>query len=172
MGNDKEQKNSLSSLDLRFLFFCSIFFSVCLFSCNKGNSEKQIRFQDLGNEGMIQNYPYTFFNSDLLGLDSLVNNRNVWLLIRYNDLCSVKTLPLRIEYVGLQSDTITNKLIDVNLFGKEDINEGKGNFALFESKVLLFRNTEIDADGFISISTPEPNASGIKSIGVFCEKSE
>lgn len=149
--------------------FCFLFFSLFV-ACGNGNDIVSSRYINLGNEGITQGNDYLFENL----IDSLSNKDkkgyNIFLSIRYSDLCNVVSLPLEIEYGSVNSDTISKKSVGLNLFDDKGKPIGKGNFGLYEETQSIISDILVDDYFFISLSCKQPSISGINSIGILIKE--
>ena len=146
-------------------FFILVFLLLCV--CCKGNIEnRDAEFYDFGNEGMAQNLEYVFTPFK----DSLILKANeeykLEISVRYSSLCTLKKLPLHIEYSSLEHDVIHHKDVDIALFDDADNINGKGNFNIFETKFPLINNQKPEEGYFIAVSTPEKSSKGVVSLGI------
>lgn len=152
---------------LSSLFLCFIFLLGCASTANQNNA----LFYDVGEDGLIPDYSYEFSNLDsLLDESSKDSKYNLFLELRFSDRCKIQTLPLKIEFFSLQSDTIFNFDTDINLFSDNDKFTGKGNFGIYENKIPVWTCKKIPEGLTFSVSTPEKNTDGIISIGIIYSK--
>ena len=159
--------NSSKYIPLKiFYFFLSTFFVACGDSYDIVSS----RYINLGNDGISQGTEYLFDNL----LDTLTYNQNkgynILLSIRYSDLCDIAKIPLEMEYGSVNTDTVTQKSIEINLFDKSGKPIGKGNFGCYEETSKIFSDIVIDECFFISLCCKQHSIPGINSIGIIIKK--
>lgn len=124
------------------------------------------RYIDFGKEGMPTSIDCVFDNL----FDSIIIDENkrydIFISIRYSEMCQLQTIPLEIEYGSINSDTIQSKKILINLFDGNDKTIGKGNMGLFETSTELLSDIYLNEGFFVSIKTEQTSAYGITGAGI------
>ena len=150
--------------------FLLVFFSLFIFlSCEKNSQFQEASFFDFGEKGMVPNFQYVFYPFKALSDSSGNDCFSITLAVRYTSEYKYKNLPLKVEYLSSEPDTIIERILSVPLFDDKDGFTGKGNLGIYEAKVPLIEITGFGEDFFISIETPENNTNGILSLGVICK---
>lgn len=155
-------KKLLHPLSLGFL----ILLIFLMGSCYKNPILSHSFFYELGEEGLSQNQEYVFFPFEQMDKDTLGLKYDFFLIIRFSDRYKLKYLPLEIESSDLNCDTIIKEVINLNLFDNDNQLIGKGNFGIFERKILLKKKQLFDESAFVAISTKEKATEGILSLGL------
>lgn len=141
---------------------------------NAGCSEKQnfckSEFIEFNESGMIPGKEYLF--SQLNDSSCLSSSKlfNIVLTIRYTDQCEINVLPLSVDYLSTQTDSIENISIMTPLFDNRGENLGVGNFGFYENEIPLFESRLPHDEFFVSIKTDEPKTKGIISAGIIIKE--
>lgn len=149
------------------LFLLGFFLFI---SCGKIKKIGYSEFNDFGYSGMMPSVVYEYFPCKVLEKDSIDKIYDINLVVKYSLRCHSETLPLEMEVSSLESDTIITEHIDVQLFDKDGVPKGKGNYGVYEKIIPLRKRAKIEEGQSISFSTPMPEAKGIVALGVVCEK--
>lgn len=149
-----------------------IFFPFCifLFSCSTQPEQSRSSFIDFDDSGMLANKEYLFQPFDSISPSIANNLYDLYLELRYSNVCRIKQLPIDIEIGSVWDDSIINKKINLKLFDKDDNFQGKGNFGVYEISANIIDSIKIKDGFFISVSTPESNTKGIISLGTLIKK--
>lgn len=148
-----------------------LFISFFLPSCRQ-SQEQNSSFIDFGSKGMAKNVEYLFHPFDDLK-DSLNSSSryDICLVARYTQQCKLQSLPIDIEIVSLECDTIFNLKKDLSLFNKKGKVLGKGKLAVYETSIPLVKDIKRQEGYSVAVSTPEGNNEGIISIGILRKES-
>lgn len=143
-----------------------------LWACSDKSNIILSEFIDFGSNGIIAEKIYFFepFKNHTFA-DSCFQG-DLSLIIRYSDKCDIKTLPLYVEYMLSEQDTIDNKNLEIQLFDEGGESKGTCTFSINEIETPLFQNAKIDDYFFVSIKTKIENAPGILAAGIIVKPSK
>ena len=156
------------NLILHFLLFL-----VCIGSFTNCKDRSDILYSEFiqfGNTGMIPFQDYVFETN----LDSLYQkvSSDASVMLRYSDLCDLKTLSLKIESSALNSDSIFQKDISIPLFDETGFNKKRDGYGLYEIEIPILNDIDKSEGSFISLLTPDYNTKGIIAIGLIIKKQQ
>ncbi|MCH5227408.1 MAG: hypothetical protein J1F16_06305 [Muribaculaceae bacterium] len=148
----------------------SILFSIAFSSCSlKEESIVSSDFVEFGHDGIVPDKEYVFYPFESVSDTVSSHTFAVSLIVRYTDLCKIKSLPLNIEKGSIWSDSISNFQVELPLFQLNDNSNGKGNFGLYQTLFPLFPSIQNEEGSFISISSSSKDTKGIISMGIITE---
>lgn len=133
-------------------------------------------FIDLGHEGMVENVEYLLRPPFANEADSLKFSEfagkpcAVSLVVRYSNQCPMKSLPLSVEALYNIDDSVINQKFKIDLFDRNGAPVSPGNYGVYQARLPLTENQILDYNFYVSVSTPQQNASGILALGVEYEK--
>lgn len=153
-------------------FFIFLFLFAILLSCSDRSQSNNSKFYNFDHNGMLSDFEYLFAPVDTVSENLDKNSILPTLIIRFNDKCQIKKLPLSLEYSSMMADSIFKSEIEIPLFNDRGVIKGRGNFGIYEASIPL--NLEInDPDGFyLTVSTPEKITEGILALGVMFNNSD
>ncbi|MCH5224537.1 MAG: hypothetical protein J1D77_01010 [Muribaculaceae bacterium] len=139
-----------------------------LFSgCRPHSTLEGEEFLDLGFKGLIQFYQYEFRPFSEMPENFLANHKcDISIVVRFSERCKIKSLPLKAEYLLATEENVRNKTIEIPLFNDSDIENGKGNFGLYEVEYPLIEDVVVDDCCFIALSTWVPDSQGVIAMGL------
>lgn len=154
---------------IKHLRLLTAVFSLILFcACRQKGGNQFSDFIDLGETGMSPGRQYIFEPFKVNLKDSLPNDFNVFIEIRYSEKCKISGLPLLIEYSSLKEDSIHNAEILIDLFDMNSNLPGKSAYGIYETSYKLIEHQPFEESFFVSIATPEIDTGGVLSLGVVC----
>lgn len=156
-------------INLPLLFLA---FALSLAACGRNHQRHNVSYVNVGDDGLIPDMEYVFNPFDSLNSIDKTRAFDIFLLLRYSEICKIQSLPVEIETGSLASDNFKSENFNVDLFGKKQQDEAKGSFGIYELSYPLFRNLKPDEGFFLSVKTPEKNTSGIYAIGILCKETE
>lgn len=141
-----------------------------MISCGKFTPVVYSEFVNIGEEGISQNWEYTFSPVPFDSTEINNGRYDVILVVRYTANCVSKNIILDVESFSSESTQPDSARLNLSLFSDDDTPIGRGNLRVFEISDTLFRSISIPfRDGYvISISSPLPKeeTKGIIDIGV------
>lgn len=143
-----------------------IFILIILTSCRKKEDILFSQFIQLNNAEMMSEENYVF-PTDVIDSLTLSDPRaQSFLMIRYNDLCDISELPLKVEYTSKETsiDTLDMKL-PLFIEGLHE-KEKRDAFGVYEEKILLPFIPDNQSGGFISVSSNGSNVKGVLALGI------
>ena len=144
----------------------AIFFILWMFGCSPIGREAG-SFVEFNSSGMEKDHEYCFDGFYAYVNDSLGNEKNVYINIRYTLDFPFRYLPLRIEETSSESDSVISTFIEIPLFDSKGNPLERNLHSLYETEFLLHKDMPIDSVYSIWISTPLEDTGGLKSLGVF-----
>ena len=150
------------------LFACSLLFSLLLLSgCHHVNHADDSCFYEFDEKGPAPLVEYSFFPFKNGRIDSVaIKKYDLALVVRFNDKCQLKQLPLSIETSSFNRDEISKSKIVIDLFDNNNNSLGKGNFGLYECEIPLAENIDFDEGLCLSIETSQPYVAGVLALGI------
>lgn len=156
--------------NLFFAFLVAIFLMVVGSACQP--SHCYIHFQDLGASGLVPDKEYVFKPFEKSDKKNLNGTFKIDIAVRYNDKCTLETLPLNIEISSFNSDSISNLNLKIPLFDNKEEGSAKGSYGIYEAVVPLTADQNYDEGLTIALASPEKDSNGIIAIGIICDKIE
>lgn len=149
-------------------YYLISFLILFLGSCQDKTGVSFVEFYDFESEGLIPNKEYIFHPfQDTLYLNT--DKVDIFLAVRYNEDCKIESLPLFLEYASLESDSIKNQSINIQLFEEREEFPKKHKMGIYEKEITLLKDQKREEGFFLSLSTPEKNTRGINSVGIICK---
>lgn len=156
--------------------FITLLSLMCFFlsACREKSDIIYSDFLNFDSKGMVVNYEYLFkpeiYNDSIHRNSFSSSPYALSLIVRYNETCPLKYLPLKIEYGDLETDSVTLKKVEIPLFDNEDKNTGKGNFGLYQSEISINDNFFLKEGTFLSVATDEKDTHGISALGIIIKR--
>lgn len=169
----RKRKTDLGFLSVSMrLFFIGfiVILSLAFSACKNDKEISHADFIDLGHDGFIPEKEYLFYPfenfSDSLPLSQTFN---LYVCLRYTDKCRLNYLPLHIESTSLESDSIIEKVIDLQLFENNRV-LGKGHYGIYEINCPFLEKIRSQKGFTVSIMTRQKDTQGILALGIITKE--
>lgn len=145
-----------------------ILFSLILTACGHLTPVVYSEFANIGEDGMLSNWAYTFYPVPFDSTDINTGQFDLILLVRYTNRCTSKSVILDVESFSATQSTPDSLRVEIPLFDSEGTPLGKGNFGMFETADTIASGIYIPDGYTISLSSPLPDekTSGVIDVGV------